>query len=210
MCETKSPDNTKGTLTSQSTTDRDTSEQVTSSVTEIVSSSCSVETSTPELLQQHEPEGNAEDEPERSSTSEEDMEESSTESSTDDSTGSSSEEEEEEEEEEESSETTESDEVDTCQCPEFTNTLKDQEVTLSTDLVLVCMVTAIPDPDVKWIKDGRAVPKGRSSSFRQSYDEGLATLTVRDVIRRDGGQYTCVASNSEGEAMCSCNVSITG
>ena len=201
MCETKSPDNTKDTLTSQSATDRDTSEQVTSSVTEIVSSSCSVETSTPELLQQHEPEGDAEDEPERSSTSEEDMEE----SSTDDSTGSSS-----EEEEEESSETTESDEVDTCQCPEFTNTLKDQEVTLSTDLVLVCMVTAMPDPDVKWIKDGRAVPKGRSSSFRQSYDEGLATLTVRDVIRRDGGQYTCVASNSEGEVMCSCNVSITG
>lgn len=60
-----------------------------------------------------------------------------------------------------------------------------------------CLVTANPSvTSVTWYKDGSLL--NRTSGRFQNGDRVQPSLTVTNVQREDGGQYTCGASSSMG------------
>ncbi|XP_078379646.1 uncharacterized protein LOC144662658 [Oculina patagonica] len=52
-----------------------------------------------------------------------------------------------------------------------------------------CIASGTPDPDVKWMKNGRVESSGKNA----------ALLMFRSINRADDGQYTCKANNSAGQ-----------
>ena len=53
---------------------------------------------------------------------------------------------------------------------------------------ITCTASGTPDPDVKWIRNGKIKSKGKKT----------ALLTFNNVNRTDDGQYKCQANNSAG------------
>ena len=51
-----------------------------------------------------------------------------------------------------------------------------------------CTASGIPDPDVKWIRNGKVKSSGKNSAF----------LTFNTINRADGGQYICRANSAAG------------
>ena len=51
-----------------------------------------------------------------------------------------------------------------------------------------CTASGIPEPDVKWIRNGTVQSSGKKT----------ALLTFSSVNREEDGQYTCRANNSAG------------
>ena len=53
---------------------------------------------------------------------------------------------------------------------------------------LSCTASGTPDPDVKWIRNGRMISSGKKIAF----------FTFSSINRADDGQYTCKGNNSAG------------
>lgn len=54
---------------------------------------------------------------------------------------------------------------------------------------ITCTASGTPDPDVKWIRNGKIKSKGKKT----------ALLTFNNVNRTDDGQYKCQANNLAGD-----------
>ncbi|XP_054826431.1 striated muscle preferentially expressed protein kinase [Eublepharis macularius] len=90
---------------------------------------------------------------------------------------------------------------DPLEAPIFEIPIQDVTVTAGTEVLLKCIITGNPSPEVSWRKDG--IPF-RSSSTRPIKAEGERhTLLVRSARVADGGLYTVCATNEVGEACCS-------
>nr|XP_022325334.1 titin-like isoform X5 [Crassostrea virginica] len=63
-----------------------------------------------------------------------------------------------------------------------------------------CKVMGIPEPNVTWYKDNKPLTPG--SRYWINRDGGHCTLTIRDVMESDTGQYTCKIINPAGETSC--------
>ncbi|XP_044190144.1 protein turtle homolog A [Thunnus albacares] len=68
-------------------------------------------------------------------------------------------------------------------------------------LSLACVANGNPTPTITWLKDGSMIQ-------RINYQEGA--LSLRAVSMQSAGQYTCHASNSEGNVTCVTKVKIKG
>uniref|UniRef100_A0A8B9IUR8 Ig-like domain-containing protein n=1 Tax=Amazona collaria TaxID=241587 RepID=A0A8B9IUR8_9PSIT len=89
---------------------------------------------------------------------------------------------------------------DPLEAPIFEIPIQDMAVTVGAEVLLKCIVTANPQPEVSWRKDG--VPL-RSTTTRPIKAEGERhTLLVRSARVADAGLYTVTASNEVG-ATCS-------
>lgn len=55
---------------------------------------------------------------------------------------------------------------------------------------IVCEATGKPDPDVRWIHNGKVKSSGTKT----------AQLTFTPIAKKDAGVYTCTANNSVGSA----------
>ncbi|KAK3888336.1 hypothetical protein Pcinc_007597 [Petrolisthes cinctipes] len=66
----------------------------------------------------------------------------------------------------------------------------------------------IGDPTLKveWLKDGR--PMEASSRITAFFNFGYVALTVKALIVKDSGTYTCRAYNAKGEARVSCKLTV--
>jgi len=91
--------------------------------------------------------------------------------------------------------------------PDFTAPLSDISVEENSAVCLRCMVTAIPEPSVKWMKDEKVLEAG--SGVEITFQDGVAALTLEQATPQDGGIYTCLADNNEGESRTSCQVVVT-
>ncbi|XP_019378377.1 PREDICTED: striated muscle preferentially expressed protein kinase [Gavialis gangeticus] len=90
---------------------------------------------------------------------------------------------------------------DPLEAPVFEIPIQDTAVTVGGEVLLKCIVTANPCPEVSWRKDG--VPL-RSSVARPIRAEGERhTLLVRGARAADAGLYTVAAANEVGESCCS-------
>ncbi|XP_050928747.1 LOW QUALITY PROTEIN: protein turtle homolog A [Lates calcarifer] len=69
------------------------------------------------------------------------------------------------------------------------------------DLSLACVANGNPTPSITWLKDGSVIPK-------INYQEGA--LSLQAVSMQSAGQYTCHASNSEGNVTRVTKVKIKG
>ena len=60
-------------------------------------------------------------------------------------------------------------------------------------------VRAEPPPTVIWtFPDGKSVVEADPSRCSVEYDEGIATLTIKDIKRSDAGNYHVMVKNSVG------------
>uniref|UniRef100_A0A4W5KJW9 Myosin light chain kinase, smooth muscle n=1 Tax=Hucho hucho TaxID=62062 RepID=A0A4W5KJW9_9TELE len=90
--------------------------------------------------------------------------------------------------------------------PAFSTVLKGCSVSEGQDFLLQCSVDGKPRPNISWLLNGeRPMPYAHSS-----FENGLAQLTVQGALPEDEGQYTCVAENIHGRAVCTAKVIIKG
>ncbi|TDH01843.1 hypothetical protein EPR50_G00167080 [Perca flavescens] len=75
------------------------------------------------------------------------------------------------------------------------------EALVGSPLSLACVANGNPTPTITWLKDGSVIQ-------RINYQEGA--LSLRAVSMQSAGQYTCHASNSEGNVTCVTKVKIKG
>ncbi|XP_075285892.1 striated muscle preferentially expressed protein kinase isoform X4 [Opisthocomus hoazin] len=95
---------------------------------------------------------------------------------------------------------------DPLEAPIFEIPIQDMAVPVGTEVLLKCIVTANPQPEVSWRKDG--VPL-RSSTTRPIKAEGERhTLLVRSARVADAGLYTVTAANEVGASCCSAILSV--
>ncbi|KAM6131694.1 LOW QUALITY PROTEIN: striated muscle preferentially expressed protein kinase [Phoenicopterus ruber ruber] len=95
---------------------------------------------------------------------------------------------------------------DPLEAPIFEIPIQDMAVAVGAEVLLKCIVTANPQPEVSWRKDG--VPL-RSSATRPIKAEGERhTLLVRSVRVADAGLYTVTAANEVGATCCSAILSV--
>ncbi|XP_071667038.1 striated muscle preferentially expressed protein kinase isoform X2 [Patagioenas fasciata] len=95
---------------------------------------------------------------------------------------------------------------DPLEAPIFEIPIQDMAVAVGAEVLLKCIVTANPQPDVSWRKDG--VPL-RSSTTRPIKAEGERhTLLVRSARVADAGLYTVTAANEVGATCCSAILSV--
>lgn len=90
--------------------------------------------------------------------------------------------------------------------PGFLGEMRDVNTFEGKDVKLSVQVTGKPRPKVEWLKDSKPVSK---YDRRMKMDEdfiGGYTLTIRDTVQHDSGEYACVATNSAGKATCSARV----
>ncbi|XP_078604169.1 hemicentin-1-like isoform X2 [Branchiostoma floridae x Branchiostoma japonicum] len=73
--------------------------------------------------------------------------------------------------------------------------IRDVTVTLNNSVTLDCLVSGIPRPSVRWLKDGEDVKIGDQVQLQNSGD----TLQISRTSLQDGGVYMCVATNIAGE-----------
>lgn len=81
------------------------------------------------------------------------------------------------------------------------NNMNDSEVTLTTGtrLVLNCLVSGRPEPEVTWRKDDKVIPEDVIENRTSlSYQSGDRVLTFEYVLLNDTGVYSCEASNRGG------------
>ncbi|XP_062595919.1 titin-like isoform X3 [Saccostrea cucullata] len=69
-----------------------------------------------------------------------------------------------------------------------------------------CKVMGIPEPNVTWYKDNKPLTPG--SHYWINRDGGNCTLTIRDVMDSDTGQYTCKINNPAGETSCTASLEL--
>ncbi|NXT24962.1 SPEG kinase, partial [Syrrhaptes paradoxus] len=95
---------------------------------------------------------------------------------------------------------------DPLEAPIFEIPIQDMAVAVGSEVLLKCIVTANPHPEVSWRKDG--VPL-RSSTARPIKAEGERhTLLVRSARVADAGLYTVTATNEVGATCCSAILSV--
>ncbi|XP_068430302.1 protein turtle homolog A [Clinocottus analis] len=75
------------------------------------------------------------------------------------------------------------------------------EALVGSHLSLACVAIGNPTPTITWLKDDSVIP-------RINYQEGV--LSLRAVSMQSAGQYTCHASNSEGNVTRMTKVKIKG
>uniref|UniRef100_A0A8R1DN92 Ig-like domain-containing protein n=1 Tax=Caenorhabditis japonica TaxID=281687 RepID=A0A8R1DN92_CAEJA len=95
---------------------------------------------------------------------------------------------------------TEKPKVDEGKPPKFILELSDMTVSLGNIIDLECKVTGLPNPSVKWSKDGG--PLIEDSRFEWSNEEsrGVYQLRIKKATVHDEGTYRCVATNENGSA----------
>ncbi|XP_060087344.1 neurofascin isoform X25 [Heteronotia binoei] len=76
-----------------------------------------------------------------------------------------------------------------------TGTSSSQMVLRGEDLLLECIASGVPTPDIIWHKRGGELPVGRIS-----YENFRKALRIANVSEEDSGEYFCLASNKVGSS----------
>ena len=82
--------------------------------------------------------------------------------------------------------------------PEFTTPLNSRTLVIGYKGTLTCALRGNPRPKITWYKDSRPIEDG--PKYRMSWGQGIVQLEIKRATLGDGGTYTCLASNQNGEA----------
>lgn len=93
--------------------------------------------------------------------------------------------------------------------PRFVNKLESVRVMDGEKLVLTAKVQGIPTPKVEWLHN-RDIIKETKDIFSQQDNSGNCNLIISEIFPEDAGEYSCIATNKIGEAICRNVVSVEG
>lgn len=82
--------------------------------------------------------------------------------------------------------------------PVFVQPLKDATIKEGDRFTFQCSVTGNPEPTVEWFKDGLSIQN--NPDYRQTFNNGVCTLTIEDPFAEDSARFMCKALNSVGAA----------
>lgn len=85
--------------------------------------------------------------------------------------------------------------------------LRDAKVRIGGALNLSIGYGGEPEPEIRWLKDGKVL---RSSRMLSKAKDEVISFSLSTCERLDTGIYTVVVKNALGEAEASCNVQIVG
>ncbi|XP_032149492.1 alpha-protein kinase 2 [Sapajus apella] len=91
----------------------------------------------------------------------------------------------------------------------FLSTLLSQKVPEKSDVVLRCIISGQPKPEVTWYKNGQAMEKtGIASSYEFFENQYIHVLHLSCCTRNDAAVYQISAKNSFGMICCSASVEV--
>ncbi|XP_028842978.1 myosin light chain kinase, smooth muscle-like [Denticeps clupeoides] len=93
--------------------------------------------------------------------------------------------------------------------PVFIQSLSDQTAARGSTAQLTCIITGFPDPEVSWLRGGAVLEEHPSHVKKERRGNGLYTLLIEKLELQDSGEYTCKATNSHGEALCSARLTVS-
>ncbi|CAH0391953.1 unnamed protein product [Bemisia tabaci] len=80
--------------------------------------------------------------------------------------------------------------------PSFVEKMKDKEAKPGEAVVLECMATGLPKPNLVWSKNGERITNQSNTRYFLTADDQL--LIIRDTEQNDAGIFECEVSNSLG------------
>ncbi|CAG0878667.1 unnamed protein product [Darwinula stevensoni] len=90
--------------------------------------------------------------------------------------------------------------------PVIKQTLPDTTVKEGDQVVLECIITGQPEPEVIWYHDDKPVKE--SADLQLLFQGDTCCLVVKEAYPEDAGTYRVVAINSAGEASCQCALKV--
>ncbi|KAF7709182.1 hypothetical protein HF521_016032 [Silurus meridionalis] len=69
-------------------------------------------------------------------------------------------------------------------------------------------VSGIPKPDISWFHGQEPVKSNKNIVFHYDEMTSIATLIIVDTFSEHAGEYTCKATNSAGEAVCTATLTV--
>lgn len=100
-------------------------------------------------------------------------------------------------------------EVSEFKSPSFIQKIKPVSVMDGEKLYLECKVQGSPIPKVQWFHNNQIIKETKDISILQD-NSGICSLTIAEAFPEDGGEYSCKAINSLGEAVCTTQISVEG
>lgn len=90
--------------------------------------------------------------------------------------------------------------------PDFIRTLRSCDAFEGGPFALECQVSGSPTPSVSWYKENESVDN--SSEYVITKINGTCTLRTKSSKAEHTGRYTCLATNSAGEASSTARVNV--
>lgn len=94
--------------------------------------------------------------------------------------------------------------------PRFVQQLNNVTAEDGKEVVLSCVVTGIPVPEISWTHNNKNIDK--SEDFVITYDKstGKIDLVIVDCLPDDQGLFRCIAKNALGQAVTQCTLMLRG
>ena len=94
--------------------------------------------------------------------------------------------------------------------PKFSTKLRDMEVAKGSRIKLTCSVMGSPEPESEWFRNGFPLMNDNRKYVSSQDSMGIISLEIRDLVREDTGEYTCVARNFHGQSSTSADLRVRG
>lgn len=99
-------------------------------------------------------------------------------------------------------------EIDRALPPFFTKTLRNVDSVIGGTCHLDCKVSGSLPIKVSWFKHDKEISPSAKYTIR--YEEGSASLEIKNLDTKDVGVYSCKATNSAGSKECSSALAVKG
>ncbi|XP_013791227.1 obscurin-like, partial [Limulus polyphemus] len=96
------------------------------------------------------------------------------------------------------------------QQPFFKKTLQDVEAVEDFPAKLEVQVFGVPQPEVKWFKDGRELNPDKDNVKMSQLSDGVMSLIISSCHPEDSGKYSCIAKNPLGESSSDGSLTVKG
>lgn len=105
-------------------------------------------------------------------------------------------------------ESTETEEVTEYISPRFIEKLDTVKVIMDGEkLILTTKVQGTPTPKIEWLRNQEPIKENPAIRVQQD-SGGTCHLIIDEVFPEDTGEYTCIARNNIGEAVCKCMLTV--